>query len=165
MQSSNLSIDLSDKSYIPCFIFNLPKPSLMPISSLMRPLPLCFTCVVALHILLSNIYLRLHLFSNRKCFSTYLSLLISSLSHTTVRHLLRANARRITGQAKTSTSSYIAQANEKKTQTTMRWTFPVHTNNTAIQRGKIHERVSIRHIKPCTATASVGEWICDVDPQ
>ena len=93
------------------------------------------------------------------------------------QRLLRANARRIRYDYRTGENVYVSlhrKANEKlKLQ--YDGPFPilrVHTNNTVtIQRGKIHERVSIRHIKPCPATprsASVGEnesrGIRDVNP-
>jgi hypothetical protein len=72
--------------------------------------------------------------------------------------LLRANAKHIPHEYKVNDSIYIQVPDRNKLDLRL-GPFPilqVHTNNTVtVQRGPIHERMSIRHILPCKHSGSV----------
>jgi hypothetical protein len=73
--------------------------------------------------------------------------------------LLRANAKRIPHEYKVNDSVYIQVPDRNKLDLVRLGPFPilqVHTNNTVtVQRGPIHERISVRHILPCKHSGSV----------
>ena len=86
-------------------------------------------------------------------------LITDLLTHTRHRQatinnrLLRANRHRLQHEFKVGQQVYVRTICKHKLQLTYTGPYPilqVHTNNTVtIQRGPIHERISIRHLKPC----------------